>query len=71
MGDVDMAYLHARLGGARTWALPDRSVLPPELRSMRDPVVLVEAAAHGLPRARFDWDQECTSVFTSCGWARI
>ena len=71
MGDVDMASLHTKLGGTRMWARPEKTLLPHHLRGMRDPLVRVEGALYGLPRAGFDWDQECTRVFLFCAWEKV
>jgi hypothetical protein len=72
LGDVDTAYVHARLGGPRMYARPDRSILPNRFRSMRDPVVPIDGALYGLPRAGWDWDQHCDHVFVVlCGWTRV
>ena len=72
VADVDGAYLTATLRGP-----PMFGRIPPELRPSEwanrfyDPVVRIEKALYGLPRAGFDWYHYFEQILLSFSWTPV
>ena len=78
VGDVDGAYLTAKLRGPATYMRLPESLWAAAgvARSRRDgcqyPCVKLERAIYGLPRSGFDWFAKVDDVLTSkLGWSRM
>jgi len=69
--DVDAAYVHARLGGPKTYARLHASLKPSNWDGMKDPCTVLEGALYGVPRSGKDWDSLATGEFIAMKWTKV
>ena len=72
--DVKSAYLQAPLGGNATWLRLPASLLdllPPSACDMKDPVLKLNRALYGHPRAGSDWDAYFALQLNNAGWHQV
>jgi hypothetical protein len=71
--DVDGAYLHAPLGGAKVFLKVPRSLRRKSAKwdKINSPVVMLFKSLYGLKRSNYDWDAYAKAVFLRHGWVEI
>ena len=72
VADVDGAFLTATLRGPPMFGRIPQELRPPEWTDKYyDPVVKIEKALYGLPRAGFDWYHYFEQILISFGWKPV